>query len=214
MSRTFGADLGEGSTACTGKRTLGQSCFVAAVRSPVHRTHKCLAAGFTLVELMIAMCIIMILAAAAMAFLTRAKISANEAAAMGWLRSLHSAQTSFAASCGRGGYAQSLEDLAKAPLDGGPAFFAAAPSTTGGMASGYVGAAFAAAGATDVAAGGQTCNGSSSAAVSAFVAERHPVVVGLTGLRSFGVDQSGTIFFRADGASIPPDLDGTQALRD
>jgi prepilin-type N-terminal cleavage/methylation domain-containing protein len=158
--------------------------------------------GFTLVELMIVVGVIAVISAIAVPRLTEARVTANEGAAIASLRTLHAAQASFAATCGGGGYAQTLDDLAKPPLDGSAAFLVPPFTANGAMISGYVANVTAGAGATNVLAGGSTCNGAAAATVSSFMAERHPIMIGYTGHRSFAVTDAGGIYFRADGATI------------
>ena len=65
--------------------------------------------GFTLLELMIVVALIMIIAAIAIPCLTTSKISANEASAVASIRAINTAEISYAATYG--GYASSLANL-------------------------------------------------------------------------------------------------------
>src|SRR4029079_1934538 len=78
--------------------------------------------GFTLTELLIVIAIIGIIMSIAVPGLLRARRTANEAAAIGSLRALNRAESSYSTGAGKGGFAPLLATLA-APCPGSTAGF-------------------------------------------------------------------------------------------
>jgi type IV pilus assembly protein PilA len=82
--------------------------------------------GFSLIELLIVVAIILIIAAIAIPNLLRARIAANESSAASGIRTINTAEVSFVSSYPLVGYSQALLDLG----DNANTCAAAAPTTT------------------------------------------------------------------------------------
>jgi prepilin-type N-terminal cleavage/methylation domain-containing protein len=169
--------------------------------------------GFTLVELLIVVGVIGTVAAIAAPGLMRARMAGNEASAIGSLRAVNSAQSTYSSTCAANGYAVALDDLAKPPIGAVQGFISPDLSANGITKTGYVMNLAADSGAAVVTAKANTCNAAANDAMSAYFGEAHPATVGATGQRSFAVDTLGTIYFRLDGATIAPGMAGAAVLQ-
>lgn len=112
--------------------------------------------GFTLIDMLFVIALIGLLSALALPSLTRARSAAQSAAAVGTLRTIGSAQLTFAISCGLGFYAPDLPSLGINPPGSTSSFLSDdLASATTVIKSGY---SFTVA-ATPLAGAPPTCNG-------------------------------------------------------
>ena len=144
--------------------------------------------GFSLIELLIVVAIILIIAAIAIPNLLRSRIAANQASAVGSLRTLNTANITYASTY-NSGYAPALTDMAP-PTTGSPT-----ASTAGliddvlasGTKSGYT-FPYCANGAVP------PCSAPSAGTrIDTYAIAANPVTYGTTGQNHYYTDQSGVI---------------------
>jgi type IV pilus assembly protein PilA len=156
--------------------------------------------GFSLIELLIVVAIILIIAAIAIPNLLRSRMAANEASAVGSVRTLNTAQVTYSTTYGTG--FTSLAQL------GGAAPCVASPATaclidpvlTAGTKSGYT--------VTTVANNGA---GTILSPFLGFEVNATPISAS-TGNRAFCSDQSGVIRYNLTGAAIGTGLGACTAV--
>ena len=148
--------------------------------------------GFSLIELLIVVAIILIIAAIAIPNLLRSRMAANEASAVGSIRTINTGLVTYAAGCPNLGFAATLPELNTGALcASGTGIIDAVLSA--GTKSGY-GFTYAA---------GAAVNG----VVNTYTVAADPSTRGTTGQRSFFSDQTGVIRYNqaaaATAASAP-----------
>ncbi|GAC1618239.1 MAG: hypothetical protein NVS9B13_05900 [Candidatus Acidiferrum sp.] len=141
--------------------------------------------GFSLIELLIVVAIILIIAAIAIPNLLKSKMAANESSAVGSVRTVNTGEVTYAASCPAIGFSATLVELNTGALcAGGKGIIDNVLG--GGAKSGYT---FAYA---PVANAGINTN---------YTTTGVPQAIGTTGQRGFFSDETGVIRYTLNGAA-------------
>jgi len=152
--------------------------------------------GFTLIELLIVVAIIGVVAATAIPGLLRARMFGNEASAIASMRTIVSAQQTYASS--NGGFAIDLAVLAAPCVGGNAGFISADLGNTTNEKSGYrvtmgAGAGYALT-ATD-------CTAAANVVNSNYYASGVPLHIGTSGSRAFATNAGGTVWQDTSGTA-------------
>jgi len=142
--------------------------------------------GFSLIELLIVVAIILIIAAIAIPNLIRSRIAANEASAVGSLRTLNTAEITYQSTYPNVGFTCTLSNL------GG----SSASQTPGSSSAGLIDSNLSSGVKSGYSFGLSNCTTAGSIYVS-YSSDAAPVVVNTTGNRYFCSDQSGVIRYGA-----------------
>jgi prepilin-type N-terminal cleavage/methylation domain-containing protein len=157
--------------------------------------------GFSLIELLIVVAIILIIAAIAIPNLLRARIAANEASAVGSLRTINTGEVTYASTYPSSGYASTLSALS----DGGSNACPATPSSTSACLIDTV----LGCGTMPCVKSGYKFSVSTAAAINGIIpyyqSGADPVSVGQTGQRHFFSDSSGVIRYNASAVASSSD---------
>ena len=153
--------------------------------------------GYSLIELLIVVAIILIIAAIAIPNLLRSRMAANEASAVGSVRTINTAAISYNSSYGNG-FPSTLAEIGTTSTNAVSCTNAEFLDSvlTAGQKSGYNFAMVA--GASAVANPPTGCTAGYS---DGYVVTAKPVTVGTTGQRSFCSDASGVIRYNAAGGT-------------
>ena len=142
--------------------------------------------GFSLIELLIVVAIILIIAAIAIPNLLRSRMAANEASAVGSIRTLNTSAVTFSSTYPANGYPPSLAAMAGAnPCTATPAQACLIDAVlAAGTKSGYT----------------FKWTGDGATPSVSYTVIATPVSVGTSGQRMFFSDQSGVIRYATSGA--------------
>jgi len=159
--------------------------------------------GFSLIELLIVVAIILIIAAIAIPNLLRSRIAANEASAVGSLRTINTAEVTYASTYPAAGFANNLATLGPGTTPGNTV----AASTNAVLLDSVLGCsgATASGGACTKSGFTFTVSGPTTTPISTYNSTAGPITVNQTGTRYFYSDASGVIRYNLTAAASSTD---------
>jgi len=148
--------------------------------------------GFSLIELLIVVAIILIIAAIAIPNLLKSKMAANESSAVGSVRTINTGEVTYAAGCPAIGYSATLNEMFTGTLcTSGTNIIDNVLGQDPAIKSGY---------STTYAPGAAV-----GGVVNTYTLSATPLKVGTTGQRGFFSDQTGVIRYNQTGTAIATD---------
>jgi type IV pilus assembly protein PilA len=171
---------------------MNRTLLLSRLRRSAHR--PAVSNGFTLMELLIVIAIILILMLMAIPTIGSLKKKANETSAINSIKVISSSQTQYESTFPTTGYACTLQALGGDPAAGAPSSTSAQilqQDLASGIKSGYI---FSIGNCTKVSTGGQD-------RITGYTLTAVPETVGKTGDRGFCTDQFGEIKFDPAGGT-------------
>jgi len=155
--------------------------------------------GFSLIELLIVVAIILIIAAIAIPNLLKSKMAANQSGAAATIRTINSGEATYSTVCPQVGYSATLPEMFTGALcKAGSNIVDGIVGSPAGQKSGYTFAEVGAAGAGALAAVNVT-----------YTDNALPIVPGTSGQNSYCSDQAAVIYFNPTGAACTVPAGGT-----